>query len=155
MKPKKKKAVDINYDKPITAWRAKNYYIKSLYSFKYIDTNFQGDIYLTEDDRKLIQKWEIAKTTEQSFWIKNAMTGYFLSSTPDGSLYAGLQNNSSYQTWRFYATADQKIFIVENCGSKEVLDVTIYDTPRTDKPEAFEARKSQLFAIYPMNVEKR
>lgn len=158
MKKKKGKAITLIESKYHTKFPAKNYFILSRFTYKYVDTNNCGDLFFSSEDRKnLLEKWELILEDSPNFVIRNAVSGFYLGTDMLGGLYCGLLSTSPFQRWKFYATTEPEIFGVLNSGSGLYLDVIEKSehlmTWKIDNKS--DMKSTQLFRIYPYNIEKR
>jgi hypothetical protein len=119
-KKKNKKEVDIEYiDKNLQKkYGGKSYYIKMAKS--YIDSNHNGDVFLNEDikERNPYQKWEFTAESPGTYYLKNMMTGLYLTTDDYGSLYTTSYIGSNFQRWTVYA---DQIASIKNNTNKFII----------------------------------
>lgn len=161
MKGKKKgKIVEMNELPQLKKFTSKNYFIFNTYCNKYLDTNFSGDLFMSSIDRKdIIQKWELILEDEGNMLIKNAASGFYLSTDEQGKIHLNLESSSPFQRWNFYPTSEKEIFIIKNVGSSYALDITLFNEVICTMDFKYDTengcKSNNLFKVYPLNVDKR
>lgn len=161
MKGKKKgKIVEMNCAQK-RKFPAKNYFIYSNYCNKYLDTNYSGDLFMSIVDTKdIIQKWELILEDEDgSFLIKNAASGFYLSTDEQGKIHLNLESSSPFQRWNFHPTSEKEIFVILNVGTTFALDITLFNEVICTMDFTYDSengcKSNNLFKVYPLNVDKR
>jgi hypothetical protein len=119
-KKKNKKEAEIEFiDKYLQKkLGGKSYYIKM--SKCYIDSNNNGDVFLSEDkkERNLYQKWEFTTESPGTYYLKNLQTSLYLTTDDSGSLYTTTFIGNEFQRWTVYS---DQITAIRNNTNKFVI----------------------------------
>lgn len=126
----------------------------------YMDSNHSGDLFLSSTERQGYQKWEFQIADMPGFYfVKNSVTGLYLSSNECGELFCNVFNpNSSYQRWRVNLTSEPEWYVIFNVGNEMVLGLNKFNHPMLkvfDKVLFEKLESSYVFLLFAKKPEKR
>jgi hypothetical protein len=138
----------------------KNLFLQSNACKYYLDSNNSSDLFLNPTERQGFQKWEFQTADLPGFYfIKNTITGLYVSSNECGELFCNIFNpNSSYQRWRINLTSEPEWYVIFNVGNDLILGLNkanklmlkVFDKVLFEKLEIMYA-----FLLFAKKPEKR
>jgi hypothetical protein len=102
----------------------KSYVILSMICGLYLDSNYQGDVYYYNgEERNLYHKWLFEKTDSLGqYYLKNVVTGLYLTSDELGNLLTTTFLGTAYQKWKAFINKELDSAI-KNVGNDYFLSI--------------------------------
>lgn len=158
-KKSKKKTIKLNKTPLATKLGGKSYYMDNKFCTQRLDSNFFGEVFLNQFlVRNFYQKWEyIVTDTPGIYYLKNVITGLFLTSNQIGDLYTTIFEGTAYQKWKIMATSEKEIYVFINYGNEFVLDCNVMNMIYLNKlsSEQYEDAKTNILYFIYQNLPKK